>query len=104
MNQGNLTINEALAIAEREIAEIIKTAPELQGYEFKPVHYWRETDPYWVFSAVSERLIEEGYVPGAVLACVDKTDGHVWSVEEQERHWESVSARRRAAQSDAVAA
>ncbi len=91
MKNNALTIDEALAIARREIAGVINNSERLRKYEFKPVRYRRETDRYWVFSAASEQLIEEGYVPGAVSACVDKVDGHIWSVKEQEQYAQSLS-------------
>lgn len=91
MKRRNITINDAQIIAERAISEIIANAEELQGYEFGPVKFRRESDRFWVFSAASEKLIEEGYVPGAVFATVDKADGHVWSIKEQERYAQSLS-------------
>ncbi len=83
---------------------IIKNAEELQGYEFGPVKFRRENERFWVFSAGSGQLFEEGYVPGAVYACIDKIDGHVWSLEEQERYAQSLSVIRQAAASDSIAA
>ena len=91
MNQKTLTINDAQIIAEREISETIRNAEELQGYEFGPVRFRRENERFWVFSAGSRQLFEEGYVPGAVSACIDKVDGHVWSIKEQERYAQSLS-------------
>jgi hypothetical protein len=76
----------------------------LAGYEFNAVKYRREDDRYWVFSAASERLIEEGYVPGAVFACVDKADGHIWSDEEFERYAQPLNALKNLQQPEAVAA
>jgi hypothetical protein len=91
MNQKTLTINDAQIIAEREISETIRNAEELQGYEFGPVRFRRENERFWVFSAGSRQLFEEGYVPGAIFACIDKVDGHVWSVREQEQYARSLS-------------
>ncbi len=104
MEKRHPTINDALAVAEREILGIIKNAEELQGYEFGPVKFRRENERFWVFSAGSGQLFEEGYVPGAVYACIDKIDGHVWSLEEQERYAQSLSVIRQAAASDSIAA
>lgn len=99
-----MTIKDAQLIAERAIAEIIKTAVELQGYEFGAVSLRRENDRYWIFAAGSRQLIEEGYVPGAVFACIDKIDGHVWSTEEQVQYAQSLSPLRPVAQPDSAAA
>lgn len=104
MDDKTLTIADALPIAEREIATVINGSERLRRYEFGPVHYLRETDRYWVFSAGSEQLMEEGYVPGAISACVDKIDGHVWDTDEQVRYAQSLSPLRPAAQPDAAAA
>lgn len=104
MEQQTLTIEQAQAIAEQAISDIIRYAEDLKGYHFNPVKFRRDNDRYWVFSAASEQLIEEGYVPGAVYACVDKADGHVWSTEEQDRYAQSLSATKRAARLDTAAA
>ncbi len=104
MEDKTLTIAEALPIAERYIAEIIARSERLRKYEFGPVRFRREADGYWVFSAGSRQLQEEGRVPGAVSACVDKVDGHVWSLEEQERYAQSLSPIRQAATPDSAAA
>ncbi len=104
MNTEQITIEQAWPLADREIQRIVRTAPELKGYDFKPTHYARENDTCWVFCAASDQLIEEGYVPGAVFASVDKTDGHVWSDEEFERYAQKMNARRTIQQPEAVAA
>ena len=104
MEHKVLTIAEALPIAERHIAEVIARSERLRKYEFDPVCFRREADRYWVFSAGSRQLQEEGRVPGAVSACVDKVDGHVWSLEEQERYAQSLSAVRQAIALDSAAA
>ena len=104
MEQQSINFVEAQAIAERAIAEIIRTAPELAGYQFNAVKYRRDEGLYWVFSAASEQLIEEGYVPGAVFACVDKMDGHIWSEEEHARYAQQMNAHRTIQQPEAVAA
>jgi hypothetical protein len=104
MEQNNLTVKDAYAVAERAILEIIRNAEELQGYDFGPVKFRRENDRFWVFSAASEQLIEEGYVPGAVYACVDKVDGHIWSIEEQERYAQSLSPIKQVTRPESAAA
>jgi hypothetical protein len=91
MKHKNLTIAEALPIAERHIASVINNSERLREYEFSPVSFRREADRYWGFSAGSKQLQDEGYVPGAISACVDKVDGHIWSHKEQERYAQSIS-------------
>ncbi|MGH9831868.1 MAG: hypothetical protein ACRD9Y_02560 [Blastocatellia bacterium] len=86
-----MTIEAASIIAERHITAVINGSERLRKYEFGPVKFWRETDRYWVFSAGSRQLMDEGYVPGAISACVDKLDGHVWSIKEQEQYAQSLS-------------
>ena len=98
------SIEQALPVADREIQRIIATSAELQGYVFKPTRYAREIEPCWMFCAVSDQLIEEGYIPGAVFACVDKTDGHIWSDEEFERYAQKLNALKNLKQPEAVAA
>lgn len=91
MENRTLTVAEALPLAERHIAEVITRSKRLSHYEFLPVKFLRETARYWVFTSVSPQSQAEGYVPGAVSACVDKVDGHIWSIEEQERYAQSLS-------------
>lgn len=82
---------DALQIAEREISEVIRSSERLRRYEFEQVKLREEYDRFWVFSAGSKQLMDEGRVPGAVSACVDKVDGHIWSIKEQERYAQSLS-------------
>lgn len=91
METKSLTIADALPLAEKHIAEVISSSARLRGYAFLPVHFWRETDRYWVFSSVSPQSQAEGRVPGAISACVDKHDGHIWSTKEQEQYAQSLS-------------
>ena len=99
-----MTLKQATEIAEGEITQIIKNSERLSRYEFGPVRFRRENPAFWVFSAGSQQLIEEGCIPGAVFACVDKTEGHLWNREEQEQYFENVRLLQQAAQPDAVAA
>ncbi len=39
----------------------------------------------WTFGAVSEQLVKEGRIPGALYAGVDKLDGHIWKQTDLER-------------------
>jgi len=80
------TRDEALEIGRQEIERLIRESPELSNYSFDEVGFLRESDLVWTFAAGSEELIEQGYVPGAVIVSVDKRDGHIWSREEMESY------------------
>lgn len=86
-----LTFEQAKEIAAREI-ERLTNEPPLSDYEFGAMWFKREEGPFLVFAAASQKLQDEGYVPGAVYVLVDKLDGHFWSDEEQERYYESLVA------------
>lgn len=74
---------QAQAIAERALPQ--EAARVFPGYPFGPVLYWRAGPRWWVFGCASERLVEEGHIPGGVLAYVDTLDGHLWSFEDMQR-------------------
>lgn len=77
-------LEKAKQIAEREVKQILARRTDLQKYEFGAVHFVRENDWYLVFSAASEQLQEEGYIPGAIMVAVDKFDGHIWTKSEHD--------------------
>ncbi|MGH9845111.1 MAG: hypothetical protein ACREEM_40865 [Blastocatellia bacterium] len=83
-----LTFEQARKIAAREI-ERLTSEPPLLDYPFGEMWFKREEEPFWVFAAASQKLQDEGYIPGAVYILVDKCDGHLWSDEEQERYYQS---------------
>jgi hypothetical protein len=72
----------AFSIAERDLLERQKSYPTV---EFDPLSFRREDVMWWEFCSVSPDWIEEGRIPGALLACVDKVDGHVWTKEDFEK-------------------
>lgn len=82
MTTTKITLEEAYQLAEREIARQRAVSPSLSGYEFGPVRLKREDERTWVFVSGSEQLQDEGCIPGALYARVDKCDGHIWSPEE----------------------
>ena len=86
-----ITLQQALKIAEGELRHRVETAEELKGYDFSPVQLSRENPAFWVFSAGSPRLLEAGFIPGAIFVCVDKTDGHLWGTEAQEQYFSAVN-------------
>lgn len=81
----NVTKTEALEIANQEIQRLIVTSPDLSQYAFGEVGLLRENELTWTFAAGSEELIEQGYVPGAIIISIDKRDGHIWNREEVEK-------------------
>jgi hypothetical protein len=47
-----------------------------------PIFFRGERPLYWVFAAMSEKLLNEERIPGLRFVHVDKLDGHVWTEEE----------------------
>ncbi len=97
MVMTNINLEEALALAEGEIARQIAASPALSGYEFSPVRLKREDERTWLFVSGSAALQDEGCVPGALYARVDKRDGHIWSQEELAIHLERQLAEKQSA-------
>jgi hypothetical protein len=73
--QPRLTFEEALSIASSVISE--QQARSFPSYVFSLVTLSYEQPDAWYFSAVSEQLIAEGFIPGAISVKVDKLDGYV---------------------------
>lgn len=71
---------EAQVIAERILP--VLAARAYPGLSFSLAVFWREDPRWWVFGRSSDELVRRGHVPGAVLAHVDKLDGHLWTHEE----------------------
>lgn len=80
----NITRDEARLLAEKAIEELGRK--RFAAYTFAPAVFYSEQPQTWVFTAPSEQLLAEGYIPGALFAEVDKLDGHIWPDEELE--WE----------------
>lgn len=90
-------LNEAQNAARAEVKKIIAADPELSEPEVEEARLVRENERAWTFAADIPKLIDEGWVPGAVIVMIDKTDGHVLTETEQaefHKHWDD--ARRRA--------
>ena len=82
--QPKITVEQALQIATRAIAELHAT--RIPTHTMHPVRLVREEPVCWTFSAVSEEWLKEGdRVPPALFANVDKLDGHLWQVEDFDR-------------------
>lgn len=62
MEQQTLTVEQAQRIAVQAISEIINRSERLRRYQFNSVELRRENVRYWVFSAASGQLQEEGRV------------------------------------------
>ena len=97
-----LTYTEALPIAERHIKAQIAGSAFLARHQFGTVGLQSENERFWTFVCGSAQLFEQGIVPGAVYACVDKADGRVWSEEKIEQFYLQQAARQH--QPSAVAA
>lgn len=90
-------LSEAKIIAREEVEKIIEADPELHETEVEEVRLERENEAAWTFTADIPKLINEGWVPGAIVVLVDKTDGHVLTEAEQvEFHKHRERTRRRA--------
>lgn len=92
------TYAEALAIAERHIKKQIADSEFLSRHQFGEVGLQSENERFWTFLRGSSQLFDQGIVPGAVYACVDKEDGHVWSDENVEQFYLQKTAPRQTQQ------
>lgn len=81
--QPPISTQAAQSIAERALAA--EAASLFPGYTFRPTRYWREGPRWWVFGMISDQLVDQGHVPGGVLAYVDKVDGHIWQPGEMQQ-------------------
>jgi hypothetical protein len=81
-----LTVEQALLTAENKCSEIIDERNKIKPpVIFSQTVFSREDAMWWTFASVSDELIEQGFVPGAVQVSVDKLDGHIWSADETEQ-------------------
>lgn len=78
----HISREHAWPLAEREIARL--QAQYYPSYTFGPVIFYYGHPMTWTFTASSQQLIDEGFIPGALFADVDKLDGHIWQEEEIE--------------------
>jgi hypothetical protein len=84
-----LPFDKASEIAERHIRDSISASDFLSRHQFGETGLQSENDRFWTFVRGSDQLFDEGYVPGAVYACVDKVDGHVLNGDEVEQfYWQ----------------
>ena len=78
--QPQISVDNALTIAQPVLLQ--REAEVFAGYQFGPVMVWREEVRWWVIGAVSQRLLNEGHIPGGVATQVDKLDGRIWTHEQ----------------------
>lgn len=83
--QPKITIEMAYAIAFQALAEQ-KQATGFSRHDYEPLSFCKEGVMWWEFKSNSEKLIQQGYIPGRVCIRVDKLDGHVWTWEEEQRY------------------
>ncbi|OJT27274.1 hypothetical protein BO221_04630 [Archangium sp. Cb G35] len=79
-----LSVEESLAIAERELRERISGHRTFRSFRFEPVRLnvsW-STPMFRVFQAYSPDMDEHGYIPASLSVQVDTQDGHLWGPEE----------------------
>ena len=84
--EPKVSVEAAQPIAEQAIAQLRETRYSM--CTLGPVRYLRETPWWWTFAADCKEWQEQGYIPGAVFASIDKLDGHVWQPEERDRLFE----------------
>lgn len=90
-------LSQAQIIAQQALATIISEDPNLTDAEVNELRLTKQNDQVWVFAASIPKLIEQGWVPGAITIFVDKKDGRVWTDQEQEEfHVAQDNKRRRA--------
>ena len=84
-------LTEAQTAARREVEKIIDADPQLRGSEVEEVRLERENERAWTFFAPIPKLIDAGWVPGAIVVLIDKLDGHIWTEKEESeffKKWE----------------
>lgn len=91
-----LNYETAWQIAEQHIQQLILSSARFARYAFGELELQSENERFWTFVRGSEQLFDEGCVPGAVYACVDKEDGRVWTMPEVEQFYLQKAAARQA--------
>jgi hypothetical protein len=77
------TLKEARTRARTELRDRQRDYP---GVTFEDVRVHGYHPMVYTFVTLSPEWQREGRVPGGLLCCVDKVDGHVWPVAEQLRY------------------
>ena len=82
-----VTLAKAQEIAEAALQAKIQAAPKLRDFAFGPAKLTDDYPPCWAFAVHSEQMWEAGYAPAALFVYIDKVDGHVWTVAEQNEYF-----------------
>ena len=85
----------AQEIARKEVEKIIEVDPQLDKSEVEEVRLERESERAWTFRAPVPKLVEAGWNPGAIVVLIDKSDGHVWTEEEETQFYKTHEKTRR---------
>jgi hypothetical protein len=78
---ATLTRETAYPLAEQTLKQEQLNYPTTS---FGPIVFDSEDLMWFEFCTVSEEWIAQGMIPGALIVCVDKLDGHIWQDEEFE--------------------
>ena len=78
--QPQVTLLMAHTLAEQAAVNI--QAASFPEYDFAPVTFLEEDAMWWIFFTSSQKLGEEGHIPGGFYVYIDKLDGHVWDSKE----------------------
>jgi hypothetical protein len=78
-----VTLTKAQEIAQAALETKIQAAGKLRDFTFGSAKLVNDHPPCWTFAAHSEQMWEAGYAPAALFVYIDKQDGHVWTVAEQ---------------------
>lgn len=71
---------KALSIARKAI----KSKQSKTKYtDFSEIRLNEENSQFWVFVSGSEKMYNDGHIPGAFFVHIDKKDGHILSCEEE---------------------
>jgi hypothetical protein len=82
-----ITLENAQEIAQAALEAKIRAAERLRAFTFDKAKFVREYPPCLLFAAHSEEMGEAGYAPAALFVYIDKQDGHVWTVAEQDDYF-----------------
>lgn len=90
-------LSEAQNIARTEADKIIEADPNLDKSEVEEIILVRENESVWTFEAKIPKLIEAGWVPGAITVVISKNDGHILTEKEQNKLYQNLENTRRRA-------
>ncbi len=82
-----VSLTTAQEIAEVALRTKIQAAEKLRNFAFAKTRLIQEHPHCWTFAAPSEEMWEAGYAPAALFVYIDKSDGHVWTAQEQDDYF-----------------